>query len=301
MSILISRMVVIRLVKKLVGLNVRLKTGVAAALVAVLLVAVAANAYAHPQPLAARGVARVLDMLERGVDRAERLASDAGALEQVEDRLSEVRQLISDARALLSDGQPRAAWQKAREAMRVLREVFRDIPVPSSELRERILGALLRRAEGLVQRLERLAKNSRDEEVRTAASEAAERLRTIVEEARQLLDAGDLDGTAEKLREASRIILDFNAWLREYARQRHAERLDEAVERLRRRLAVLEQALEEQAENPDAAEALNDVRHAVELLNQADELLGQGQIWRAQHLLRRALQIASGLREITPA
>lgn len=273
----------------------RLRMGAAAALVAVVALGVLGVAYAVWSGLMPKGFEKLLDMLERGLVFAEGRARATGMLEQVEDRLEQVGGLLAEAREGLRQGKVWEAWGKAVKAMKILKSVYEEIPESSKPIRERVLAALLRRMEAAATRLENLGIWVKDEGARELIERTLEKLKPLLDDAREALEAGDLHTVEEKLEESRSVLREFLLDAREYAQEKREVRLSNFIEQFRKRLKEIEEALKAGEES----EALEDIRSALNLLDEAEALLEDGDFQGARKKVVEAVKLYMGL-EVTP-
>ena len=265
----------------------------ASVVVALLVLGFVVSAYADEAGRRDR-IANVLDMLRRGIERVEELAEEQGVLEEISGEIDEVRALVEEARSLLEQGELEQAWEKAREAMHRLRQIIISLPNPPQAAYRRML-AEIHRLENIQHRLENIALNALDEEIRRKAAEAANTLHELIQQARELLEQGELEQALEKIQNAKDVVRDFAKWLAQNGRDRIESKLRETLDAMRERLENLRERLENlDGESQRARIALKVVERLLELVERAEDALERGELHEALRItlrIRHALKI----------
>ena len=244
-------------------------------------------------------IARVLDMLERGVNRAEQLAAEQGVLDEKGENIAKVRMLINEARSLLEQGELEQAWLKTREAMQTLRQIFTSLPNPPQQPVIRKLNATIHRLNKIIDRLENLAQSSPDPEIRDRAGEAVNKLRSIIQQAEDALENGNIAEVFKKLREAGETIREFTSWMMQYSREKVISRVRQMLDNIREELQQIKERLQSLDEgSPRIRVALRTVDRLLNRVDEVENALDNGDIRRALRMiveLRRVVNMLENL------
>lgn len=186
----------------------------------------------------------------KGNETATALIEEAGLMDDFEGNVTRFRDgvsILEDAHGSFNKGNYEDAISKAMEALAIFREVFRNInrilcsaKIKSHEIMDgRGLIIAMSLALNRVERLEKLAEALNEKgvdasDVMGLLNQARGKLN--IDEAKRLLEQGDVSTVARNLAEANRLIAEASRMLNAKNRRLIAERVKQYLERLRARV-----------------------------------------------------------------
>ena len=227
--------------------------------------------------------------------------------QKIDEAISQADPLVEEAKQYISSGDAELAVEKLREALSILRDLLKDLKEPLEE--DFTLMGTIRRLKGGAERAHYILKKLEEKGVNiTALSSSLDEVDSLIEDAKAALISGNVDETKQLLEEARSKLSDVFQGLREEARQhfnltrekvirrarfivlsveRSLARLDVAIKRLkeanrtddanklihlRNRIVSTLDSLDRHLKAGNKGEALEDVKHLVNLLRACKNL-----------------------------
>ncbi len=227
--------------------------------------------------------------------------------QKIDEAISQADPLVEEAKQYISSGDAELAVEKLREALSILRDLLKDLKEPLEE--DFTLMGTIRRLKGGAERAHYILKKLEEKGVNiTALSSSLDEVDSLIEDAKAALISGNVDETKQLLEEAYSKLSDVFQGLREEAKQhfnltrekvirrarfivlsveRSLARLDVAIKRLkeanrtddanklihlRNRIVSTLDSLDRHLKAGNKGEALEDVKHLVNLLRACKNL-----------------------------
>jgi len=227
--------------------------------------------------------------------------------QRIDEAISQANPLVEEAKQYISSGDAELAVEKLREALSILRDLLKDLKEPLRE--DFTLMGTIRRLKGGTERAHYIIKKLEEREVNvTGLSSNLDEVDSLIENAKAALISGNTDEAKQLLEEAHSKLSDVFQGLREEAKrhfnltrekvlrrvrfivlsaERSLARLDVAIKRLREanrtddanklihlrnRIISTLDSLDRHLKAGNKGEALEDVKHLVNLLRACKNL-----------------------------